>query len=84
MSVRTPHRTRSAVVTVAAAVVLVGATGSVAAADPPSLNRDPCVTSLAKLTVWPGTMTVDDREVRLVSDAFASYLGRQAECEPRS
>lgn len=80
MSARS-HRTRSAAVTVASALVLLGASGAVAAADPPSLDRDPCATTLARVTIWPGTMSVGDREVRLVSDAFDGYLDRQPSCQ---
>ena len=80
MSTRPQHRIRSTSAVLAATVVLIGTTGSVAAADPPALDQDSCSTTLAKVTLWPGTMSDGDSEIRLVSDAFDSYLSRQSSC----
>ena len=79
MSIRMSSTRRTAFVTLAAAA-LVGATTSVAAADPPALNQDSCSTTLARAAIWPGTMSDGDSEIRLVSDAFDSYLSRQSPC----
>ena len=82
MSIRHYHRTRSVTIALVSAVVLTGVSTSVAAADPRALDRDPCSTTLARAAIWPGTMYVGDAEVRLVSDAFDSYLSRQSPCSP--
>jgi hypothetical protein len=58
--------------------VLVGTTGSVAAADPPALNDDPCATVLLRAAIWPSTSSDD---IRLVSDGFVTHLSRQAPCD---
>ena len=73
---RRTHRT-AVLLTVAAAAASVSLTPSVAAADPPALNRDPCVTVLARAASWPGE---GPEGMRLVSDAYVSYLTRQPEC----
>jgi hypothetical protein len=78
MSTRSPHRVRSAGVVLASAVVLVAATGSVAAADPPALNQDPCATALFRAVSWPGA-TSDG--IRLVSDGFVTHLSQLDPCE---
>jgi hypothetical protein len=74
---RSPHRIRSASAAIASAVVLVAATGSVAAADPPALDQDPCATALFRAASWPGTSSDG---TRLVSDGFVSYLAQQSPC----
>jgi hypothetical protein len=81
MSTRFPHRARSATLALASAVVLVGATSSVAAADPPALNEDPCATVLARAAGWPSTRSDD---TRLVSDGFVTFLSKQAPCNAGS
>jgi hypothetical protein len=78
MSTRSPHRVRSAGVVLASAVVLVAATGSVAAADPPALNQNSCATALFRAANWPGTSSDG---VRLVSDGFVTHLSQQAPCQ---
>jgi hypothetical protein len=78
MSTRSPHRIRSAGVVLASAVVLVAATGSVAAADPPALNRDSCATALVRAASWPSTSSDD---IRLVSDGFVTHLSQQSPCD---
>lgn len=77
MSSSSPHRVRSASVVLASAVVLVAATGSVAAADPPALDQDPCVTVLFRAASWPSTSSDD---IRLVSDGFVTHLSQQTPC----
>jgi hypothetical protein len=66
----------------AAAVVLIGATGSVAAADPPSLNADECAATLGAAGLWPGTIDDGDHGIRRVSDGFDNYPSRQPGCAP--
>ena len=66
----------------AAAVVLIGATGSVAAADPPSLNANECAATLGAAGLWPGTIDDGDHGIRLVSDGYDSDLSRQPKCTP--
>ncbi len=73
-------RVRTATITLAATVVLVGAGSSAALAEPQPYDRDGCVLSLAKAGTWPGKMSVGDDNVRLVSDAFTSYLSRHGGC----
>ena len=77
MSVHT--RTRRTAVLLAVTGVLASGSlvPSLAAADPPALNRDPCVSQLARAATWPGE---GPDGIRLVSDAYASYLSRQPEC----
>jgi hypothetical protein len=72
-------RTRRTPVLLAAAAVFtsLSLTPSVAAADPPALNRDPCATTLARAAAWPGD---GPDGIRLVSDAYVSFLARQPEC----
>jgi hypothetical protein len=83
MSARPSHRTgRTAVITVAAGVLMAGAVSGVAAADPPALDRDPCSVAIAAAGVWPGTYDAAHHQYRLVSDAYDSYLARQADCSP--
>lgn len=77
MSIR---RARNATITIAAAVVLVGAGSSAAVAEPRPYHGDPCVLSLARAGSWPGSMSDGDDTVRLVSDAFTSYLSREGAC----
>ena len=74
MSVR---RTAVPVLVSLATAGLIASSGAVASADPPALNRDPCATTLAGAAAWPGTLSDD---VRLVSDAYVTYLGAQPEC----
>ena len=81
MSVRMPSARRTASVTLVAAAVLVGASGGMALADPPALNRDGCAATLASAGSWPGTT---DDGVRLVSDAYDSYLSRTGDCGPNA
>lgn len=69
----------TATVTVVATVLLAGS-GGIAAADPPSLDVDPCAATIAAAGIWPGTAGEGDQAYRLVSDAYDSYLSRQPEC----
>jgi hypothetical protein len=62
-------------------VALVGFGGSVATADPPALDPETCANHLDRAQEWPGTLTDD---VRLVSDAFDSYLARHPSCQTES
>lgn len=59
-------------------VALVGAGGSVAAADPPALDPETCANVLDRAQFFPGTL---DDDVRLVSDGFDSYLSRHSACQ---
>jgi hypothetical protein len=77
-----PRAGRTAVVTLATAVLAISTVGGIAAADPPALNRDACSVAIAAAGVWPGTVDIDDHQYRLVSDAYDHYLSRQAECSP--
>jgi hypothetical protein len=79
MSARTLpiRRTTISVVAVLATFVLGP---SVAAADPPALNRDPCSVSLALAAHWPGGMETSTGTVRFVSDAYDRYLSAQPPC----
>lgn len=80
MSTRSALRsTVTALTTVATAAVLVGVTGSFAAADPPALDSETCSTTLARAAAWPGALSAD---THLVSDGFVSYLSRQPVCDP--
>jgi hypothetical protein len=74
-------RARTATITLAAGVLLIG-TGGIATADPPSLNVDECAATLGAAGVWPGTIDDGDHGIRVVSDGFDSYLSRQPECAP--
>jgi hypothetical protein len=81
MSIRpATHRARTATITLAAAVVLVGASSSIASAEPQPYDEDTCVLSLAHAGSWPGSMSDGDDTVRLVSDAYTSYLSRTGLC----
>ncbi|HLM06877.1 MAG TPA: hypothetical protein VK402_16985 [Blastococcus sp.] len=82
MSIRLPSARRTASVTLVAAAVLVGASGGMALADPPALNRDDCAASLAHAGEFPGTMSFGSGSIRLVSDAYDGYLSRSAACAP--
>ena len=77
MSIR---RARNATITLAATVALIGASGSAALAEPQPYDEDTCVLSLARAGSWPGSMSDGDDTVRLVSDAFTSYLSRAGAC----
>jgi hypothetical protein len=59
-------------------VALVGVGGSVATADPPALDPETCANTLDRAQFFPGTL---DGDVRLVSDGYDSYLGRQSACQ---
>lgn len=59
-------------------VALVGFGGSVATADPPALDPETCGNTLDRAQAWPGTLNDD---VRLVSDAYDSYLSRHPVCQ---
>jgi hypothetical protein len=78
MSVRLSAR-RTAAVTFAAAAVVVAGSGA-ALAEPQPFDQDGCVLSLAHAGSWPGSMTSGDDTVRLVSDAFTTYLSRHGGC----
>ena len=78
MSTRSPLRRRSAVALLAAAGLLL--TPSVALADPPALNRDPCTVLLGDAAQWPGSAGTGADTVRLVSDAYVTYLSLRPEC----
>ena len=80
MSTRSPLRRRSAVVLLAAGGLLLAP--SVALADPPALNRDPCAVVLSQAAQWPGSAGSGADTVRLVSDAYVTYLSLQPECRP--
>ena len=73
-------RGRTATITVAATIVLVGAGSSAALAEPQPHDRDGCGLALAQARTWPGSMSVGNNTVRLVSDAFTSYLSRHGDC----
>jgi hypothetical protein len=78
MSVRL-SASRIAAVSVATVAVIV-ATGGAALAEPPPFDQDSCVLSLAHAGSWPGSMSSGDDTVRLVSDAFTTYLSRHGGC----
>jgi hypothetical protein len=78
MSTRSLLRRRSAVALVATGTLLL--IPSAALADPPALNRDPCAVLLAQAAHWPGSIDTATGTVRLVSDAYVTYLSRQPEC----
>ena len=80
MRLAVSHRGRTAALTLAATVVLVGAGSTAALAEPQPYDRDGCAISLARAASWPGSMQVGDNTVRLVSDAFTSYLARHGGC----
>ena len=83
MSTRLLHSpARTATVTIATAVLLTGSLSGIAAADPPALNRDACAVTIGAAGVWPGTYDTDHHQYRLVSDAYDSYLAKQADCSP--
>ena len=71
---------RSSVLLLATLALLL--TPSVAQSDPPALNRDPCSVLLAGAAHWPGSLQTGTRTVRLVSDAYVSYLSKQPPCRP--
>jgi hypothetical protein len=79
MSARTLPIRRTAV-PVAAVVAVLVLGPSVAAADPPALNRDQCSVLLARAAHWPGSMETAQGTVRLVSDAYGSHLSAQPAC----
>jgi hypothetical protein len=78
MSVRL-SASRIAAVSVATVAVIV-ATGGAALAEPQPFDQDSCVLSLAHAGSWPGSMSSGDDTVRLVSDAFTTYLSRHGGC----
>ena len=78
MSVRLSAR-RAAAVTVATVAVVVASSGA-ALAEPQPFDQDGCVLSLAHAGSWPGSMASGDDTVRLVSDAFTTYLSRRGGC----
>jgi hypothetical protein len=83
MSTRPTQRTaRTATITLVSAVLLSGVVSGTAAADPPALDRDPCAVAIAPAASWPGTIDTAHHQYRVVSDAYDSYLARQAECRP--
>ena len=79
MSVRSRAIHRIAV-SVAASLAALLLTAPAAVADPPSLNRDECSTILARAAIWPGGYEDESDTVRLVSDAYTSYLAAQPPC----
>jgi hypothetical protein len=70
---------RIAAVSFATVAVLV-TTGGAALAEPQPFDQDGCVLSLAHAGSWPGSMSSGDDTVRLVSDAFTTYLSRHGGC----
>jgi hypothetical protein len=66
---------RSATIALGSALVLAGSTASLAQADPPALNEDPCATVLFQAANWPSRSS---DEIRLVSDGFVTPLPPQA------
>ena len=70
---------RIAAVSLATVAVLV-TTGGAALAEPQPFDQDGCVLSLAQAGSWPGSMSSGDDTVRLVSDAFTTYLSRHGGC----
>jgi hypothetical protein len=70
---------RAAAVTFATVAVVVAGSG-VALAEPQPFDQDGCVLSLAHAGSWPGSMSAGDDTVRLVSDAFTTYLSRHGGC----
>lgn len=84
MSIRrsTPRSVVAAGLSLACAVAVVAATASDASADPPALDRDACATTLARASLWPGTMSAGGIDVRLASDGFDGHLSRLPACQP--
>jgi hypothetical protein len=83
MSIRSTGARKSARISfvVTATAVLLTASGGLAAADPPALNRDDCSAELARAATWPGSAS----GVRLVSDAFVTHQAQQPPCtDPRT
>ena len=74
------RRVRTAAIAGAAAALLVGASSSAALAEPQPGDRNDCVLALARAGSWPGSMSDGGDTVRLVSDAFTSYLSRTGGC----
>ena len=70
---------RAAAVTAATVAVVVASSGA-ALAEPQPFDQDGCVLSLAHANSWPGSMSSGDDTVRLVSDAFTTYLSRHGGC----
>ena len=82
MSARRPTaRGLAASFTFVVTVALVGVGGSVASADPPALDPETCGNTLDRAQEWPGNLNDD---VRLVSDAYDSYLAWNPVCTPQS
>jgi hypothetical protein len=71
------QRTSTLLVSVATATALACAGATTAAADPPAADFDPCTNTLALVSQWPGTL--GDGSIHF-SDAYDSYLSRQAAC----
>jgi hypothetical protein len=78
MSVRLSASRVAAVSFATIAVVIAGT--SAAVAEPQPFDQDGCVLSLAHAGSWPGSMSSGDDTVRLVSDAFTTYLSRHGGC----
>ena len=70
---------RTTVPVVATLAVLLLAP-SAAVADPPALNVDECSALLSRAALWPGGIEDESGTVRLVSDAYTSYLSAQPPC----
>ena len=75
MSARTHPLPRIALPVVVLTAALLAP--SAALADPPALNRDPCSVQLAPAAHFPGGYDTDAGSVRLVSDAYVTYLSTQ-------
>ena len=71
---------RAAVLTFATVAAVVVASSGAALAEPQPFDQDGCVLSLAHAGSWPGSMSSGDDTVRLVSDAFTTYLSRHGGC----
>jgi len=71
---------RAAALTFATVAAVVVASSGAALAEPQPFDQDGCVLSLAHAGSWPGSMSSGDDTVRLVSDAFTTYLSRHGGC----
>ena len=76
----TSRRAARTTVPVIATLAVLLLAPSAAVADPPALNVDECSTLLARATLWPGGFEGESGPIRLVSDAYVSYLSAQPPC----
>jgi hypothetical protein len=71
------QRATTVLFSVATATALACTGATTAAADPPWEDFDACANTLARVSVWPGTL--GDGSIHF-SDAYDSYLSRQPAC----